>query len=135
MWIYWNGIMKRHCHVDHIITMYHEAGKETASLLKGIIHISLSLFKALCPFPLSTRNKLSRYLGKCSQSVIFPFCPHQAKLPSYIIYQNFEVITQVYYITMTMLSCFVGFLELLRKKLHILNCRCINITGKMTKIA
>ena len=45
MWIYWNGIMKRHCHVDHIITMYHEAGKETASLLKGIIHISLSLFK------------------------------------------------------------------------------------------
>lgn len=28
--------------------------------------------------------KLSRYLGKCSQSVIFPFCPHQAKLPSYI---------------------------------------------------
>lgn len=79
--------------------------------------------------------KLSRYLGKCSQSVIFPFCPHQAKLPSYIIYQNFKVITQVYYITMTMLSCFVGFLELLRKKLHILNYRCINITGKMTRIA
>ena len=60
MWIYWNGIKKRHHRVDHIITKYDEAGKETASLLNGIIHISLSLFKALCPFPLSTRNKAAQ---------------------------------------------------------------------------
>lgn len=60
MWVYWNGIMKHHWQVDHIITTYKEAGKETASLLKGIIHISLSLIKALCPFPLSTRNKAAQ---------------------------------------------------------------------------
>ena len=32
MWIYWNGIMKRHCYVDHIITTYNAAGKETSSV-------------------------------------------------------------------------------------------------------
>lgn len=52
--------MKHHYHVDHIITKYDEAGRETASLLKGIVHISLSLFKALRPFPLSTRNKAAQ---------------------------------------------------------------------------
>lgn len=60
MWIYWNGVMKRHHRVDHIITKYDEAGKETASLLNGIVHISLSLFKALRSFPLSTRKKAAQ---------------------------------------------------------------------------
>lgn len=26
--------------------------------------------------------KMSKYLGKCSQFVMFPFCPYQAKLPT-----------------------------------------------------
>lgn len=60
MWVYWNGIMKRHHRVDHIITKCDEAGKEIASLLNGILHISLNLFKALRPFPLSTRNKAAQ---------------------------------------------------------------------------
>lgn len=59
MWISWNGIIVTEVQII-IITKYNEAGKETISLLNGIIHISLALFKALCPFPLNIINKTAQ---------------------------------------------------------------------------